>query len=318
MAETTSAVVTTEAPTTEATETSTADDVVVPMNFDDIDVERVVLPPPQPNKEGGFMFIPKYKEENGAMTDLVVQMPFMRVVFPIGPGLKKQLTPTSPLNMSLATDHLPASYQAKAAQMTEKLYEYLCQYKDMVWPGAGLTDEQVRKKTHKVFASGMNKKGEMKGGYMPVKMDPKLQDDGKDGTKPNPNPSEMYYVDADGNVVDDTPIEKNETIYTTSMQDAKQYVSVRAILALTSGYTMDSWGGLNWRVRMGQVQKLAKPKYGFNKTTKRKADQVSHDDEGSDVARAKAESDTGNTNFPVQDDEEDAHLDDLHEMADFE
>ena len=188
----------------------------------------------------------------------------------------------------------------------------------MVWPGAGLTDDQVRKKTHKVFASGMNKKGEMKGGYMPVKMDPKLQGDGKEGTKPNPNPSEMYYVDGDGNVIDDTPIEKNETIYTTAMQDAKQHVSVRAILALTSGYTMDSWGGINFRVRMGQVQKLAKPKYGFSKQFKRPASQMSNNEEGSDVARVKTEPDASNTNPPGQDDDEYAQLDGLHEMADFE
>lgn len=290
------------------------DDVVVPMNFDELDVERLILPPPQPNSDGsGFMFMPKYKEENGAMVELVVQMPFMRVVFPIGPGLKKALTPTSPLNMSLATDHLPASYQDKAAKLTEKLYEYLCQYKDMVWPGAGLTDEQVRKKTHKVFASGMNKKGEMKGGYMPVKMDPKLQDDGKEGTKPNPNPSKMFYVDADGNVLDDTPIEKNETIYTAAMQEAKQHVSVRPILALTSGYTMDSWGGINFRVRMGQVQKLAKTKYGFSKASKRKLDQVSdNQDEGSDAKRGAQE---GSADNDSKDDNQD---NDYPELDDFE
>ena len=80
------------------------DDVVVPMNFDELDVERLILPPPQPNSDGsGFMFMPKYKEENGAMVELVVQMPFMRVVFPIGPGLKKALTPTSPLRMRPGT-----------------------------------------------------------------------------------------------------------------------------------------------------------------------------------------------------------------------
>lgn len=324
MAETANEVDTTEAPVTEGASTVesvvvSADDMVVPMSFDEFDVERLVLPPPQPNKEGGFGFMPKYKAENGAMTELVVQMPSMRVVFPIGPGLKKTLTPTSPLNASLATDLLPASYHDKASKLTEKLYEYLCQYKDMLWPEDGLSDEQVRKKVHKVFASGINKKGEMKGGYMPVKMDPKLQDDGQGGTKANPNPAEMYYVDADGNVIDDTPIERLETIYTQAMQEGKQYVSIRPILALTSGYTMASWGGLNWRMRMGEVQKVAKPKYGFSKTNKRKADQVSRDDEGSDVARVKTESDASAGINPLnRGDEEYDQLDDSCEMAAFE
>jgi|688.fasta_scaffold46743_4 hypothetical protein len=296
------------------------DNVVVPMNFDEFDVDRLVFPAPQPNKEGGFIFMPKYKDDNGAMTELVVQLPAMRVVFPPGPGLKKTLTPTSPLNLSLGTEHLPASYHAKAAQLDEKVYNYLCQYKDMVWPEDGLSEEQVRKKAHKVFASGINKKGESRGGYMVVKMDPKLQE-GADGVvKPHPNPTELYYVDKNGDVIDSHPIEKNETIFTPAMREAKEYVTAKVIIKLTSGYTMAAWGGVNWRVCMGEIHKLAKPKWALSKTPKRPVSQVSNATDGADDKRGKTESDTSVGVVPPTQyaDEDEDKLNDFPDMDDFE
>ena len=286
------------------------DNVVVPMRFDEFDVDRLVFPAPQPNKEGGFIFMPKYKDNDGVMTELVVRLPHMRVVFPPGPGLKKTLTPTSPLNLSLGTEHLPASYHEKAAQLDEKIFSYLCQYKDMVWPGEGLSDEQVRKRAHRVFASGINKKGESRGGYMAVKMDPKLQEGADNVVKPHPNPTELYYVDKDGNVIDPEPIEKNETIFTPAMREAKDYVTAEVIIKLTSGYTMAAWGGVNWRVCMGQIRKLAKPKWALSKPRKRPANQVGNEADGSEDKRVKTDDQDG--------DEDEGQLNDFPDMEDFE